>query len=186
MLKSEHVGESQWSRRAVCFSVFVFGDGLTGISLLSCMRTGTGGSQTATFCQAKTAWWWCGTMAAAGATCPATITWLTPARKAPVSSRVCFRASRFPLSRGLWIFRSLVRTATQSPKRQDFWESSAELRDGCSRAFRLCSGLPAEAESSDQMPVQGPMGEATDLVHPWWVQGPSASGGPEPPWSPRN
>lgn len=160
-------------------------DGFTVLSLLSCMRTGTGGNQTAIFSPAKTALWWCGTMAAAGATCPATITWLTPARKAPVSSRVCFWASRFPLSRGLESSHSLVRTAAQSPKRRDFWTTSPELRDRCSCALWLRSGLPAKAESSDQMPAEGPMGEATGHVHSWWVQGPFPIGA-EPPRSPWN
>lgn len=53
---------------------------------LSCMRTGIKGSRTATSCLGRTVWWWCGMTTAAGATFPATITWLTPARKAPVST----------------------------------------------------------------------------------------------------
>lgn len=78
---------------------------------------------------------------------------------------------------------SLVRTATQSPKHLNFWKGSPELRDQCSCALSLCSGLPAKAKSADQMPVRGQMGEATGLVHSRWVQGHSAGGGPEPPWA---
>lgn len=53
---------------------------------VSSMRTGTRVSPTATSCPARTARWWCGTTAATGATCPATTTCPTPARRASVSS----------------------------------------------------------------------------------------------------
>lgn len=50
------------------------------------MRTGIEGSRTVIFSQEKTVWWWCGMMMGAGVMYPATTTWPTPARKAPVSN----------------------------------------------------------------------------------------------------
>lgn len=49
------------------------------------MRTGTKVSLTATSCPGRTVQWWFGTMEADGATCHATTTCHTPARRAPVS-----------------------------------------------------------------------------------------------------
>lgn len=142
MLKCCKRGRVTVVKKSTVFLCFAFDEGFTVVSLLSCMRTGTGGNQTAIFSQVKTALWWCGTMAAAGATCPATITWLTPARKAPVSSRVCFWASRFPLSRGLESSTAScgpppkVRNAGIFGRLRQSYETGAIVRYGCALGYQ--------------------------------------------------
>lgn len=155
----------------------------------SCMRTGTEGSQTAIFSLVKTVWWWCGTTTDAGATYPATTTSHTPARKAPVSKWQTFRAphSCFQLPRVavfrcciisvscspiedltlLNFFISLMWATAKGPKRLHVRKGSTEIWDWCGRALSLCSGFPAETESSDQVFVWRKVGETPDPLYPW-------------------
>lgn len=55
---------------------------------ISCMKTGTKASLTATSCLVRTVQWWCGMTVATGVMCRATTTCPIPARRVSVSSRL--------------------------------------------------------------------------------------------------
>lgn len=123
-------------------------------------------------------------MMAAGVTCPATTSWPTPARKAPVSNTAAEthpRETRL-LTWLLWSvicpytsqsrmfffmsFTSFLWSTTKGPKRLPVWKGSAEIRDRCSCAVLLCQRLPAETEAYDQVSVWRQVGKTPNPVHP--------------------
>lgn len=64
-------------------------------------------------------------------------------------------------------FISLMWATAKGPKRLHVRKGSTEIWDWCGRALSLCSGFPAETESSDQVFVWRKVGETPDPLYPW-------------------